>query len=490
VRASRRAGTALAGLVLAVGCKDPQRPDRATEPSSTTAQPSSPVTGTPPPHDGSPGDGEVATPASTADTPAWRRAFGDLEELSRIQMGASTVQDLGRLMELQQAAGLELLARVAELPDDSPDLAEAACQLGTSSWGTPRRALETELRRGIAASRAAATDDVAKRFGALRAYYLSIEPGASFRGDVLEVRAGAWAIGGGAGQSPRRCAIADEGHLRLQLVELYDSEARHPVDPYTNKPFPGEPTTQRHQRSAALRELDALYRDLVAIEPADAALATVLDVASLHCPDARIKAAVCATPAALARRALTIREGALPPDADALAASRVVHARLLRERRTAARRDDEPERQLRRVLTDARAGTSTRLHAALDLLVVLGAGDPTRAREVEASLIADLAMPSNDDPWTWSEIARAAAALAAASGRGEDAARLLEAGLQGVARRSPDQRPGWELGLLDQLAAVDPARAEAVAIRTAKIRAELEAAQKAARQAWLARTGQ
>ncbi|HET7502521.1 MAG TPA: hypothetical protein VFK02_15985 [Kofleriaceae bacterium] len=423
-------------------------------------------------------------PAALEPSSPWRAQLAEVDRLEQLRHPAFDVPGgYQAITERHEQALAELTRRIAALPDDAPDLPEAACLLARH---TPDRGMsEAQLRRGIAVAhrRAAAP---AQRFGSLRAQYLALPvdwrgPDGRLTRDDVDLILG--------GPAHHACATPDEGHLRLLLADLYETEYHYPRDPFTGQAYPGRPTSQRGSSRAASDELEAMYGELAATSPDDLALATLIDVASVaFCQPPRPRLRVCMPRLAASARVLAIRARALPVSDPLLADARIAYARLLvRTGRGSALRD--AEQALRRVLAQAELGSEPRLHAALDLRGILRArGDTDGARALEPGLREDLARPAGPDADARSTIAGLWAAAARVDGRDADAAALLDAAITGLETPGPacadsgacDHR-GFIAALLDQQADHDPGAAPALRQRSMQIKREL--AQERARAA-------
>ena len=424
----------------------------------------------------------VAPPVDAAPPPAptWRTKRDELAALTRIEHPSFDVPGGIRAITARiDAANRELATQIAALPDDAPDLPEAACYfVGT------RRATETQLRRALAAATRMAGGNFDALYGSLRAQHLAVEPEWSLKGTRLEHEEQDLLLTGRAHlPAPDTCKHVDAGDLRLQLAELYSSEEHYPnKDPYTGERLDGEPTTMRGKPSPALAEIEALYRALVAAAPADTAVASIVEIASVYfCDRAKLKASVCMSRPAATARALAIRERALPASDPVLADTRVAHARLVARTKT-AKATKEAEAQLRRVLAEAAPGAAARLYAALDLAgSALARGDTATARALEPGLRADLARTAGVHTWDWATVAETWADLAHGEKRDADAAAILDAAIRGVTPPNPgcvddegcDNR-NFIVGLLDKQATYDPAAAPKLRERAATLHRELE----------------
>lgn len=455
------------GALIATSCTRaaPSREEREvqTPPAPTAPSPSPPPSPAPP-------ASVSPSPPPVSVTRTWRTALAEANRLDQLRHPGFQVENGYKSMTaLAERADDELAALVGNLPDDSPELPEAACKLVPRS--RDRGLLENQLLRAITVARARAKGQVSELYGALRAQYLAVQPGTRWRSDKLE-RGGGDAIRGGA--ASYQCDTVDVGHLRILLVDLYFSEQNYPIDPFTRKPYPGTPTSKKTARHAAVSELDALHKEVVAAAPADPAVATILDLAAIYCSSTpKAKVAVCVDPSKLSHRVLAIREKALPSDDPVLADTRVVRARALLERKRIA----EAEAVLRRVLAEARPGAEARLHAAGDLIALhRERGDHAGVRSLEQSLIDDLARPGGPSVWTWPEVAMTAAAVAKFDGRPSDAALLLAAAVRGLSQpcgAGCDTRAA-RAGLLAAQAEVDPRAAPALTQESTRLKAEID----------------
>jgi len=408
---------------------------------------------------------------------SWRTKRDELAHLEEIHHPAFDVPGgINAITARIDAVTRELATEIAALPDDSPDLPEAACLFS----GT-RRATETQLRRALAVATRRAHGSVDALFGSLRAQHLAVEADWKTNGKRLDYEARDLLLRGRAHlPSPDTCKTVDAGDLRLLLADLYSSEEHYPKkDPFTGDRLDAEPTTKRGQHSPALAEIEALYRELVAAAPEDAAVASVIEIASVaYCPDAKLKATVCMSRPAATARALAIRERALPAYDPVVADTRVAHARLIARAHSA-----EAEAQLRRVLAEAAPGAPARLHAALDLAGMAGArGNAATARSLEPGLVEDLAHIAGEHTWDWTTVAETWAELAHAQNRDATAAAIIAAAIRGITAPNPqcvddegcDNR-NFILGLIDKQAAYDATAAPALRERAERLRRELEA---------------
>ncbi|MEO8701278.1 MAG: hypothetical protein ABI867_14615 [Kofleriaceae bacterium] len=345
---------------------------------------------------------------------AWRTALAEAEHLAQLQHPAFDVPGGVRAIEgIVATANAALVAEVAQLPDASPDLAEAVCRAADKM--PDRGVRETQLVRAIAAARG---------YESLHGLYLSVEVGYDWRSTKLVRHEGDGTLSGIALAS---CDRPDAGHLRMLLADLYSGEQNYPNNPFTGEVYKGTHTTQRGKRGGALRVLEALYRDVTAAAD-EAATATVLEFAWAHC-DGKVRAPICLERGALSRRALALREHALPAGSEALAETRILHARLTKR---------DAEAAYRRVLADVPSGTAVRLYAELDLYALLRARkDVAGARAVEATFLVDLAKPAGIHTWAWATIAETWAEAIAADGRGADAAAVIGAAIVGLALPNP-----------------------------------------------------
>jgi len=459
--------TWLVGVLIATGCTRaaPSREEREVQtPRAPTAPSPSPPPSPAPPVPVSP------SPPPVPVTRTWRTALADANRLEQLRHpGFQVANGYKSMTALAERADDELAALVGNLPDDSPELPEAACKLVPRS--RDRGHLENQLLRAIAVARARAKAQVPELYGALRAQYLAVQLGTRWRSDRLE-RGGGDAIRGGA--ASYQCDTVDVGHLRLLLVDLYFSEQNYPIDPFTKQPYPGTPTSKKTARHAAVNELDALHKEVVVAAPADTAVATILDLAAIYCSSTpKSKVAVCMDPSKRSDRVLAIREKALPSDDPVLADTRVVRARALLERKRIA----GAEAVLRRVLAEARPGAEARLHAAGDLIALhRERGDHAGVHSLELSLIDDLARPGGRSVWTWTEVATTAAAVAKSDGRPSDAASILAAAVRGLSQpcgADCDTRAALA-GLLAAQAEVDPRAAPALTQESTRLKAELD----------------
>jgi hypothetical protein len=409
----------------------------------------------------------IAPPAPEAPPPlaGWRAALAEAQHVADVMHeGFELPNGFKRLDAMHERLDTELGLQIAKLPDDSPDLPEAACKLQQRS--ADRGNLEAQLLRAVAVARKRAAGSVDLLYGSLRTSYLSLQPAHVWRGDKLVDDVGDAILGGAASYS---CATPDVGHLRAMLADVYSNEERYPIDPFTQKPYPGTPTKHlEHDRAA--KELDELYKEIVTAAPDDAAVASVLELAAIECRD-RSHVPVCADRAHVIDRALAIRARALSASDPSLGETRVEHAREL----IASKHPTEAEAELRRVLAETQRGAGARVQAAVDLIVLVHG-----ARAIEPALIEDLAHPSTPDTWLWSELGVAAAELANADHRPTDAVRILVAARQGLIP-VPDctidacDARGFELPLIERQAVLDPAAAPALAREKATIEAQLAA---------------
>lgn len=410
----------------------------------------------------------IAPPAPDAPPPlaGWRAALAEAQHVADVMHeGFELPNGFKRLDAMHVRLDTELGLQIAKLPDDSPDLPEAACKLQQRS--ADRGNLEAQLLRAVAVARKRAAGSVDLLYGSLRTTYLSLQPAHEWRGDKLVDDVGDAILGGAASYS---CATPDVGHLRAMLAEVYSNEERYPIDPFTQKPYPGTPMTKHLVHDRAAKELDELYKEIVAVAPDDAAVASVLELAAIECGD-RSHVPVCADRAHVIDSALAIRARALPASDPSLGETRVEHARKL----IASKHATEAEAELRRVLAETQRGAGARAQAAVDLIALVHG-----ARAIEPALIEDLAHPSTPDAWLWSELGIAAAELANADHRPTDAVRILVAARQGLIPvpgctiDACDAR-GFELPLIERQAVLDPAAAPALAREKATIEAQLAA---------------
>lgn len=453
--------TWVVGVLIATGCTRtaPRGEEREVQTPGAPAAPSPSPPSSP------------APPVSVAPAPppvTWRTALAEANRLEQLRHPGFQVENGYKSMTaLAERADDELAVLVGNLPDDSPELPEAACKLVPRS--RDRGHLENQLLRAITVARARAKGQFAELYGALRAQYLAVQVGTRWRSDRLE-RGEGDAIRGGA--ASYQCDTVDVGHLRLLLVDLYFSEQSYPIDPFTKQPYPGTPTSKKTARHAAVSELDALHKEVVVAAPTDPAVATILDLAAIYCSSTpKSKVTVCLDPTKLPDRVLAIREKALPSDAPVLADTRVVRARALLERKRVA----EAEAVLRRVLAEARPGAEARLHAAGDLIALhRERGDHVGVRSLEQALIDDLARP--DGHSVWPEVAMTAAAVAKYDGRPSDAALILAAAVRGLRSqpcRGCDTRAALA-GILAAQAEVDPRAAPALTQESTRLKAEID----------------
>ena len=455
--------TWLIGVLFATGCtrstdeREVQPPRAPTPRTSPSPPPPVAVSPSPPP---------VPVPRT------WRTTLAEANRLEQLRHpGFQVANGYASMTALAERADDELAALVGDLPDDSPELPEAACKLVPRS--RDRGHLEHQLLRAITVARARTNGQAPALYGALRAQYLAVQLGTRWREDRLE-RGGGEAIRGGA--ASYQCDAVDVGHLRLLLVDLYFDEQNYPIDPFTKKPYPGTPTSKKGARHAAVAALDGLYQEVVAAAPADPAVATILDLAAIYCSSTpRSKFAVCMDPAKRSNRVLAIREQALPSDDPVLADTRIVRARALLERKRIA----GAEAVLRRVLAEARPGAEARLHAAGDLIALhRERGDHAGVRSLEQTLIDDLARPGGRNAWTWTNVATTAAAIATFDGRPSDAASILAAAVRGLSLpcgADCDTRADLAV-LLAAQAEVDPRAAPALTQESTRLKAEIDGA--------------
>jgi len=446
-------------MLLVAGCRREQRPVAET-PTRAPAVVHAPA------------DAATVEIAPLAPDPAppvaWRAALAAADHVADVMHeGFELPNGFKRLDAMQQRLDTELGLQIAKLPDGSPDLPEAACKLQQRS--TDRGNLEAQLLRAVAVARKRAAGNVDQLYGSLRATYLSLQPARAWRGDKLVDDSGDAILGGEASYS---CATPDVGHLRAMLADLYSSEERYPIDPFTKQPYPGTPTTKHLVHDRAAMELDELYKEIVASAPDDAAVASVLELAAIECGD-RSHVPVCADRAHVIDRALAIRARTLPASDSSLGETRVEHARTL----IASKHLKEAEAEFRSVLADTQRGASARVQAAVDLIALVPGAS---ARALEPVLIDDLAHPSTPDAWLWSELAMVAAELAHADHRPTDAVRILAAARQGLipapgCRSDACDARAFELALIERQAVLDPEAAPALAKDKAKIEAQLGA---------------
>jgi hypothetical protein len=407
--------------------------------------------------------------------PPWRAKLAELERLDKLMHPGFDVEGGYEAIKARVAtANGEFAALIAALPDDAPDLPEAACVL--TKHAEDRGLMEAQLLRGIAAARRRASG-LAQRFGSLGAQYLSVEVGWKERDGRLEWWDSDLILGGIAFHT---CTTPDEGHLRVLLADLYATERHYPKDPFTGAVYAGSPTSKRKSPSAALEEIDAMFREISAADPEAATLATLIDLASVaFCDEPKRQTRVCMPRLKASARALAIREHALPADDPMLADARVANARLVA---MTAHKPADAERALRRVLAEAARGSEARLHAALDLNALLRArGDLAGARALEPTLREDLAQPLGARTYTQSTIAETWAAVAHADGRDADAAAIIAAVIRGVTPPNPlcpddegcDNR-NFQVGLLTAQASYDPAAAPVLRAQAAQLTRDLE----------------
>jgi hypothetical protein len=400
-------------------------------------------------------------PQQQQQIPAWRVSLLHAEHLETLSHPAFDVRGGRPVIEAAiERTAAELAARIAALPDDSPDLPEAVCRLATKH-SRDRGQLEVQLVRAIAAARGRANGQAAQLHGSLRRSYLAVQPGHEVQDGKLVQVLHDRTLSGAALED---CTTPDAGTLRVLLVGLYSDEERYPEDPFTGEPHPGTPTTKKSRPGSALAELDALYREITAATTDDPAVATLVELAAAVYCEPGARASVCAARLASSARAIAIRERALAADDPLLADTRILHAHLI-----TARRPREAEAVYRRVLAQAAPGADARLHAAFDLNALLRArGDRAGALALEASFMADLERPAGNT-WTRATLAERWAEVASAEGRAADAARILAAAIRGLAHPRPscpdfdgcDNRQ-FLMALLRQQAELDPDAAAAL----------------------------
>jgi hypothetical protein len=388
--------------------------------------------------------------ADPAPAPSWQATLDDLTHLHDLFPYSFQLAGGTEKLEAQVARRrAELTRQVDALADDSPELTVAVCKLHVelTDGAFDRAAAERRLKRAIAAE-TKRKRPLAERYASLRNNYLALSPNSNVRGAQLVHDHDDELIGGPAFHA---CKDADLGHLRIMLANLYDEEKRYARDA-AGTPYAGE-TTRRHDADATVHELDAMYRELVAADPYDPAIATLVDFASTNYCDHH-RASVCLPRLRAAAKVMAIRERALAADDPMLGNARVAYARLIGGSAEPSdgippRAHDaaEGERLLRQVVAEARPGSSPRVLAALDLQVIAAAHhDSAAMKAAEATLVADLAQPGGDDAWTRSEAGLAAARMAHDDGRTDDAIALLAATARGFA--APDQR-AVRLGVLE-----------------------------------------
>ncbi|MBK7537475.1 MAG: hypothetical protein IPI49_19310 [Myxococcales bacterium] len=260
------------------------------------------------------------------------------------------------------------------------------------------------------------------------------------------------------------CSAPDVGALRVRLADLYSSEERYPIDPFTKRPHPGKPTSKRSRRGSALAEIDSLYEEVAAARD-ETATATVVELAARIFCEPKRRAAVCVDRLTASQRAVAIRERFLHASDPELASTLVLHARLI-----VGSHGREAEATYRRVLAEATPGAEARLHAATDLSALLRAARASAAAQgLEASLIADLERPAGIDAWTWATLAGTWAEVASAEGRADAAAQILAAAARGILQPTPscpfpegcDNR-AFAVDLLQRQAALDAVAAPAL----------------------------
>lgn len=418
-----------------------------------------------------PAPSDAAPPAAPPVLVGWRRSLAESKRLAELAHPAFDVPGgYGGIRAVIERSRAALAADIAALPDDSPDLPEAACTLARE-YDLDRSIVEALLHRAIALVRRRANGDASKLYSSLRRSYLNVQPGARWRSPTLEWEGDDGIMGGFVLWD---CSTPDIGTLRIRLADLYSSEERYPVDPFTKQPHPGKPTSKRSLRGAALAELNSLYQEVSAAREA-AGAATVLELATAVFCEPRRRAAVCVDRMTASKRAVAAREGVLHASDPELASTLVLHARLIVGRR--GRLVPKAEDTYRRVLAEATPGAEARLHAATDLNSLLRAAKAAaKAQELEATFIADLERPAGLHAWTWATLAGDWAEVTIAEGRPEAAVRILTAAVRGLLQplatcpfpEGCDNR-AFAISLLQQHAALDPVAAPALLQQVSEI---------------------